>query len=52
MANHKRKKSSRKASKCYCCSDSWRGNSKGRFKAKEEARKKQASSEIKTKGRS
>jgi hypothetical protein len=47
MANHKRKKSKRYSTSCKCCHESWRGNSKGRFKPKEESKKKLAKKEIK-----
>ena len=47
MANHKRKKSKRSVKCTMCTQHRWQGNSKGRFKPKEEAQKKQASKEIK-----
>lgn len=47
MAHHKRKKSKRSVKCTMCTQDRWKGNSKGRFKAKDEAAKKESLKEIK-----
>lgn len=47
MANHKRKKSKRSVKCTMCTQHRWAGNAEGRFKAKDEAKKKAAKKEIK-----
>lgn len=47
MANHKRKKSKRSVKCTMCTQHRWAGNASGRFKAKDEAKKKQANKEMK-----
>lgn len=47
MANHKRKRSSKRSVASAMDTDRWFGNNKGRFKQKETANKKLAAKEIK-----